>query len=254
MAKHGYLHRGLIRLFEADPDLIRNVEPELGERLRRRVLAEAVQLENGPWDPRDHLGDNVLGALVLDGVVTMSATFDGRRGVELFGQGDIICWPTADTNASVQFDVEWTVHRPAWLAMLDEDFQVAVGRCPAILSELVERVGRRRSTAQSRALAQMPALELRLLVLLWQLADRWGTVQPDGVRLDLGISHTTIGDLVGAQRQSVSRALSRLLAAHQLRRAGQGWLLVGPPPTAATESRVVSRPGASRRPAEAVSA
>jgi CRP/FNR family transcriptional regulator, cyclic AMP receptor protein len=230
MAKRDYVHTGLVRLFEADPDLIRRVDPELGERLRRRVLAEALHLQNGPWDPSEHLGDNVLGALVLDGVVTMSVTLNGRRGVELFGQGDIICWQSRDAQESVQFDVSWTIHRPAWLAMLDEDFQVAVARCPEILVELVERVARRHSTAHSRALAQMPALEHRLLVLLWQLADRWGIVQPEGVRLDLGISHTTIGDLVGAQRQSVSRALGRLLATRQLQRDGRSWLLVGAPP------------------------
>jgi CRP-like cAMP-binding protein len=220
-------------VLDLDPDLLKHVEPELAARLRRQVLAEVMTLEPGEWRPHAP-AEPILGLLVLDGLLSKSATIDGRNGIELFGQGDILRPEAGDAGdpGSVTFDVSWTVLDDTWVAVLDAEFQQIAARCPGLMTGVIDRVLHRTSVAHSRALAQMPALDQRLLIVLWQLADRWGHVESGGVSLPLQISQTALGHLVGAQRQSVSRALGTLLRSGTVQRRESDFLLRGMPPGA----------------------
>jgi CRP-like cAMP-binding protein len=64
------------------------------------------------------------------------------------------------------------------------------------------------------------------------LAPDWsyGRVHPDGVHLDLPLTHEALSHLAGARRPSVSGALTRLAADGRLRREGRRWVLHGEPP------------------------
>ena len=64
------------------------------------------------------------------------------------------------------------------------------------------------------------------LALFWQLADRWGTVTAFGVAVSLQLTHEVLGRLVGAQRPTVTLALSELAEAGLVVRVPKaGWLL-----------------------------
>lgn len=62
----------------------------------------------------------------------------------------------------------------------------------------------------SAAIALEPRLERRLVLKLRQLAARWGKVTPEGVRLDLRVTHQELGDMIGGARESITVALGRL--------------------------------------------
>jgi CRP-like cAMP-binding protein len=79
-------------------------------------------------------------------------------------------------------------------------------------------------------IASYPHLEERLLLLLWELADRYGTVRRDGVHVPLPVTHQVLSELAAARRPSVSGALGRLAATGALVRVDDGWLLSGEPP------------------------
>ena len=64
-----------------------------------------------------------------------------------------------------------------------------------------------------RAITSQPRLEVRLVLLLWHLAARWGRVEPSGIRLSLPLTHRLLGQLVAAERPSISHALKRLAQA-----------------------------------------
>ena len=89
---------------------------------------------------------------------------------------------------------------------------------------------RSRRLASLLAIAQQHRLEDRLLLLFWQLADRYGRVGPEGVRLELRLTHELIGHLVGAYRPSVSAALTRLQQAGSCVATADRWILLGPAP------------------------
>ena len=77
----------------------------------------------------------------------------------------------------------------------------------------------------------LPRIEERVEVTLWELAYRFGRVTPDGIVLDLPISHSQLADIVAAQRPSVSTAVVRLEDQGRLVRvARRTWLLRGGPP------------------------
>jgi len=61
-----------------------------------------------------------------------------------------------------------------------------------------------------RPILSQPRLEVRLVLLLWHFAARWGRVEPAGIRLCLPLTHRLLGHLVAAERPSVSHALKRL--------------------------------------------
>ncbi len=82
---------------------------------------------------------------------------------------------------------------------------------PQIGEALLRRAGKRIADADAlRAIACQPRLEVRLALLLWHLAARWGRVEPTGIRLTLPLTHRLLGQLVAAERPSVSHALARL--------------------------------------------
>ena len=100
------------------------------------------------------------------------------------------------------------------------------------------------------AIAQQPRLDVRLWMLFWELADRYGKVHPDGIHLDLPLTHEVLSHLAGARRPSVSGALTRLADDGRLRRAGRNWVLVAAsrrcwsqPPRAALRSRLRTSTG-----------
>jgi hypothetical protein len=70
-------------------------------------------------------------------------------------------------------------------------------------------------------------------------------VLPEGVLVDLPLSHRTLAGMVGARRPSVTTALGRLIAGGALERRTAGeWLLRG----AAPEPHDPARPGNSITP------
>ena len=73
-------------------------------------------------------------------------------------------------------------------------------------------------------------IEKRLVILFWHLADRWGKVTPEGVRITLPLSHGMIAKLVGSRRPTVTTAMGKLRDEGVVEKVDDGWVLRGPPP------------------------
>jgi CRP-like cAMP-binding protein len=80
------------------------------------------------------------------------------------------------------------------------------------------------------AIVHQPRVDIRLQMLFWHLADRWGLVRSDGISLPLRLTHTVLADLVTARRPTVSSALSELAERGLVRLLDDAWLLSGEPP------------------------
>ena len=203
-------------------------DAELSEA-RRLLLARSAGLPRGAWRPRRDvgLGEGGLGVLVLEGLLTREVSLGGTIGAELVGPGDLLRpWERCE-GAPASLEVSWHVLDEAQVALLGEHFTAVAARWPALLGALFGRATRRAQTlALYQAISSTTGLELRLQILFWHLAERWGRVRPDGVLLPLPLTHATIGRLIGARRPSVSTALKLLERDGILRRErGSGWLL-----------------------------
>jgi CRP-like cAMP-binding protein len=223
-----------VRVFAHDPDLLAGVDEETAEVLRRRVRVGQLRLACGPWSP-PAAGDRLaggIGLLVVEGLVCRCLRLQGRDCAELLGAGDLLRpWDGGDEEP-VAGAATWRVLQPTRMAVLDERFAALAGRWPSIVGALVARSAlRSRGLATHLAIAHIRHAELRLLTLLWRLADRWGRVTPEGVALPLPLTHELVGQLVCLHRPAVSSALQRLARAGEIaRRPGGGWMLLGAPP------------------------
>ena len=94
---------------------------------------------------------------------------------------------------------------PTRLAVLDPRWTARAAAWPQLGAELAGRaLSRSLRLVIGAAIAQQPRLEVRLLMLFWDLADRYGKVHPDGIHLDLPLTHEVLSHLAGARRPSVS--------------------------------------------------
>ena len=224
--------RTTVNLLEIEPDLGDGLNPQERAAAARVLAVPSQALEPGPWDP--HAGTDVfpvVGLLIIDGMVTRDLSFAGRTTTELLGAGDILRpWDDDVPFDALPFTASWHVHTPTQAAVLDTRVAIASGRWPSLATALHARHVRRvRSLAFQRAIAQLPRVDDRMIVLLWALAERWGRVGPDGVRLPVGLPHRTLATLVGARRPSVTTALTGLAREGLVERIEGGWLLHGDP-------------------------
>lgn len=227
-----------IRVLKADPDLVKHLDPATAELAQRHTIAPVVELPAGTSDSlsmgSEAPGD-LLGYLIVEGLLVHRVEIAGRSGIELLGQGDFISPRSRESvplQQSTHAQDSWEALVPTRVAVLDGEFERTVIRWPGILAELFDRAGQRACTlAFYLALSQVAGLERRLLVLLWSLAERWGTVSPEGVEIPLRLSHRLLGELVSARRPSVTTAFRSLAEQGVVcNREPYGWILKGEPP------------------------
>jgi CRP/FNR family transcriptional regulator, cyclic AMP receptor protein len=115
--------------------------------------------------------------------------------------------------------------------VLDPKATARLAAYPEVVSALIGRAMQRVShLAVNMAIAHYPRIDHRLLLLLWHLADRWGKVTPEGVRIPLRLTHRLLSDLVASRRPSVTTAIAHLEQEGHLVRDGSTITLRGRPP------------------------
>ena len=170
--------------------------------------AEVGEADLGPWFEAARGG---LGLLILDGVLAFEMQVGDRVTTELLGSGDLLQSAAGKPDELLEGLAAWRVLCPTQLAMLDAEFADRVRPWPQIERALMSRACRRTTDINVlRAITAQPRLEVRLDLLLWHLAGRWGRVEPTGIRLTLPLTHRLLGQLVAAERPSISHALARL--------------------------------------------
>ena len=159
-------------------------------------------------------GDSVL--VLLEAVVTVKAGVE--NGVETLiairVSGDLV-GEMAVIDDTTRFATITTCRRslishipgPAFLDCLQRRPSVAI-TVNRMLSERLRQAGRRRLDFTGYG------VEVRLCRALLELADRHGRMDPRRGAVDVGVrlSHAEYGALIGATKESVQRALSRLAA------------------------------------------
>ena len=228
-----------------DPELADAIEPAHRAQAVEALVAREVKVPSGAWAGRAIPTDDGIGLLVLEGVMLHRVGIDGRFGAELVGEGDVLRAAAQDLdNATLPLTVEWLILEPSRVAVLDERFVRQLARFPQVAGRLFGRsVLRSRQLAVNMAIVHQARVDVRLHLLFWQLAGRWGRVRSDGVVVPLRLTHTVLADLVAARRPTVTSALSDLSRRGLVRAVGDGWLLSGPPPgreARAPESRTSS--------------
>lgn len=224
--------RDTVRILDEDPALGRGLSDRDLTVAAARSSAPLVVLEPGLHSPPT-LGrrEPRLGALVLDGLFVRRLEVAGRQCGELIGAGTLLRCSGMD-HLPLPVMVRWRVLERTRLALLDDRLVAALMPWPQITAALLERsLEREQMLAFEVGLHCLQRVEVRMLVLLWHLADRFGKVTPAGTVLPLRLTHGDLAELSGTQRPSVSKALGVLAREDRVRRrADRSWLLIGDPP------------------------
>ncbi len=113
-----------------------------------------------------------------------------------------------------------TTLTPAELASLDnDDLRPWLSEHPEVAQQLLATLARR-LRRQNEAMADLVFTDVpgRVAKALLNLADRWGTQDPSGIRVTHDLTQEELAQLVGASRETVNKALSEFV--------GRGWLRV----------------------------
>lgn len=214
-----------------DPELAEALEPDRRAQASDTLIAREVRVPAGEWRGRIPIDDGI-GLLVLEGVLVHRVGIDGRYGAELIGEGDVLRSLRGESEVStLPLAAQWLVLESVRVAVLDGRFVRQLARFPQVAGRLFGRsVQRSRQLAVNMAIVHQARVDLRLHLLFWHLAGRWGRVRSDGVVVPLRLTHAVLADLVAARRPTVTSALSDLARRGLVRAVGDGWLLAGPAP------------------------
>ena len=161
--------------------------------------------------PGDVRHSGRIGLLVLQGLLIRRVGIDGRFGAEILGEGDLLRpWQGQEVSPALARTTGWRVlqrtrvaSRPASRAASRAISRADWGSCRSRARALTEP----RCEHGDRPPA---ARHVRLHMLFWQLADRWGRVRSDGISVPLHLTHSVLAELVAARRPTVTSALSEL--------------------------------------------
>lgn len=217
-----------------DPDLADALDPARRERAIEECVTPTARLARGRWTPETGRGaiGTGIGLLVLNGLLLRRVGVDGRYGAELLGEGDLLRpWEGEDASPALAQTTGWRVLEPTRLALLDETAAQRFAAYPELTGRLVGRaLERSRNLAVNMAIIHQARVNVRLHMLFWHLADRWGRVRSEGVVLPLHLTHSVLSDLVAARRPTVTTSLSDLGRRGLVAPLSNGWLLSGEPP------------------------
>jgi CRP/FNR family transcriptional regulator, cyclic AMP receptor protein len=222
----------LVHIIDEDPDLAVGLFGARRAAARQRALAPVVHFAHGRADFIGEYGSagGWFGLLVLDGLILQSASVLERTTAQVLAPGDVFCpWEVEQDSALLPASVSYEVVAESRVALLDEAFAERVRPWSEIASALIARADRRaHGLTITGALAAYPRVDVRIVSLLWQLAERSGVAVDDGtVVLPVRLTHETIARIVGCERSSVSSALGSLRREGLIVRDEGGWLLNG---------------------------
>ncbi len=200
-------------LLDADDDLAEEFDVRMRLAARQLATARVLDTDVGACDlgPLFEAVGTGFGLLILDGLIAYETRVGDRTATELLGAGDLLQSSMRRAELIVEPTESWRALSATRFALLDSEFAERIRPWPQISGALLRRAARRLSEVDAlRAITCQPRLEIRLDLLLWHLAARWGRVEPAGIRLRLPLTHRLLGQLIGAERPSVSHALGRL--------------------------------------------
>ncbi len=153
-----------------------------------------------------------------------------RFGVELLGESDVLRPWQEDELATLPWTAVVGARAGSGRAARRE-LRPAARRVSGAGRRLFARaVARSRHLAVNLAIVHQARVDVRLHMLFWHLAARWGRVRADGVALPLRLTHAMLAELVAARRPTVTSALTDLAKRGLVRPMQDAWLLEGEPP------------------------
>lgn len=219
-------------ILKHEPDLADGLSPNDRRAATAMFRARVISVSRPRWEPPELDPSTTYGLMVLEGLIGRRVRIGPAVGTELLSCGDILRpWDEPTLWGMIPPELDWRVFRSTRLAVLDERITTLIGRRPQLVVNFSGRILRRaRSVAYIMAISHHTRVEDKLLVTLWHLASSFGRVTSEGVVIPFRLTHEVLGEIIGAQRPSVTTAIGRLQDTAQIKRApGGGYVMLADP-------------------------
>jgi CRP-like cAMP-binding protein len=220
----------VVSLLEIDPELALLLPSSNFPLAGSELSIQTVTLPRGDLALAEGgaLLDSATMLFILSGFMTRSTEVGNGSTLDLFCPGDLVPIHGLPFAELVVPETKWTALSSARVAVIDQRVMKRMARYPDAMSMVFSRLALLSARqAMTNAIAQISGIDKRLLTLFQFLADEWGKMCTDGVRIDLPLSHAVLAGLVGSRRPTVSHALAALAHEGTLTRKQDGsWLLL----------------------------
>ena len=219
-----------MHVLKEEPDLAQGLSPTDRRAATAAFRARVISVSRPLWEPPRYDPETTYGLMVLAGLLGRRVRIGPAVGTELLSCGDILRpWDEPMMWGMIPPELDWRVFRPVRLAVLDEPLTRLIGRRPQLVVNFSGRLLRRaRSVAYIMAISHQPRVVDKLRLTLWHLASSFGRVTSDGVTIPFRLTHEVLGEIIGAQRPSVTTAIRGLQKSGEVRRAPRaGYVLLG---------------------------
>lgn len=202
----------------SDVSLLR-VWPDVAERLDREVRDVAERALVVPLlSARDQDLTAALEAVdafdfvLVEGTVLKETTLASHSALELLGPGDVLAPPVSATRqVELRGVSRYLALGAVSVAVLGVRFRRVASRWPQVSDFLHGQIADQAHRASIHlAILHLPRAEDRILAVFADLGDRFGRVSPDGILIDLPLSHDLIGRLTACRRPTATIALQLL--------------------------------------------
>lgn len=217
-----------VSLLDIEPELARFIAPAESSAARRATRATEVVLEPGRFNPSTVLahGRGGFAAVIASGLIAREISIGGRATLQLLGPGDLFSSEPADVE-TFEVTETWAAAVPTHVAILDDRLLLAIRHWPRLLRGICAVLQQGQHTALLQlGISHIGPVEDRIVGLFAILGDRWGRMTPEGITIAIPLTHTAIGQMIGARRPTVTLGMRSLAQRGHLRRQDDGsWLL-----------------------------
>jgi CRP/FNR family transcriptional regulator, cyclic AMP receptor protein len=214
-------------VLDVDPELAADIAPNERARAVQASTAPVRALALGEWQFDPSPEATSLGALILAGMVVLRMDLAGYRHVEVLGKGDVLNPWRLPTDTPLEEQVGLRVMQSGYVALLDRRFALQMTPWPEVFAALMRRqIMRTRRMMLQACILSCSRVDERLELMLWRLADQFGAMTREGMRVRLPFTHLQLAEMIAARRPTVTLAVSRLGAEDRLRCPRRNeWLL-----------------------------
>ena len=190
-------------------NLFEQLTPEQISRLESRSRSRTFQRKNPIYLPGDHAQDVLL--MAAGRAKICSLTEDGKQAIfgfiepgELFGELVVVGVGERENYAeAVEKSTVIMIPGDALLELMEELPRLSIG-ITKLIGMRRRRIERRLKNLLFRSNRQ------RIVHLLLELVEQYGTRTPDGVLIRIKLSHQDLADIIGSTRETVTVVLGNL--------------------------------------------
>lgn len=202
-----------VSLVRVWPDIAAQLAPQERGVAERALVAPLVTAHDGDLAAALAVeSGDAFDFVLVEGMVLKETTLARSSALELLGPGDVLAPPLSATR-QLEFRAvsRYVAHGDVSIATLGVRFTRVAVRWPQISDFLHAQIAEQaHRVSMHLAMLHLPRAGDRILALFAELGERFGRVTPDGIRIDVPLSHELIGRLTASRRPTATLALQDL--------------------------------------------